>query len=221
MRLDSSVKNKYPELTIGYAVARNVKVERIVSELEEEKRRVIDEVRGEYASAPMLEISEIKQYREFYKSLNVDPTKIRPASEYLLRKVLAGKFLTINNLVDSCLLASVKHWAIVSVYDLDKTKGTTTVTLAKGTEPLQLIDGRNVTPAVEEVLLRDDEKILTAYTLGDARATMVTPQTKNVLIVAWNAPGISRQRVEDALNATIDYAKRFCQATVEKSEILT
>ncbi|NIU83750.1 MAG: hypothetical protein GWN17_07575, partial [Candidatus Korarchaeota archaeon] len=82
MRLDSSVKSKYPELTIGYAVARNVKVERIVSELEEEKRRVIDEVRGEYASVPMLEISEIKQYREFYKFMNMDPTKIRPASEY-------------------------------------------------------------------------------------------------------------------------------------------
>lgn len=221
MRLDSSVKNKYPKLTIGYAVVRNVKIERIVSELEEEKRHVINEVRDEYASVPILEISEIKQYREFYKSMNVDPTKIRPATEYLFRKVLTGKFLTINNLVDSCLLASVKHWAIVSVYDFDRTKGIPTVTLAKGTETLQLIDGRNAAPAVGEVLLRDDEKILTAYTLGDAKATMVTPQTKNVLMVAWNAPEISRQRVEDALNAAIDYAKRFCQATVEKSEILT
>ena len=221
MKLDLSVKNKYPELTIGYAVARNVKVKRSMSELEEEKRRVIDEVRDEFASVPILEISEIKQYREFYKSMNVDPTKIRSAVEYLFRKVLAGKFLTISNLVDSCLLASVKHWAIVSVYDFDRTKGTPIVTLAKGTEALQLIDGRNVTPAVGEVLLRDDEKILTAYTLGDAKATMVTPQTENVLMVAWNAPGISRQQVEDALNAAIDYTKRFCQATVEKSEILT
>jgi DNA/RNA-binding domain of Phe-tRNA-synthetase-like protein len=221
MRLDSSVKNKYPTLTIGYAVARNVKIERIVSELEKEKRRAIDEVREEYASVPMLEISEIRRYREFYKSMNVDPTKIRPATEYLFRKVLAGKFLTINNLVDSCLLASVKHWAIVSVYDLDRMKGVPTVILAKGTETLQSIDGRNVTPAVGEVLLRDDEKILTAYTLGDAKATMVTPQTKNVLMTAWNAPGISRQRVENALNAAIDYAKRLCQATVKKSEIPT
>jgi len=38
MRLDSSVKNKYPTLTIGYAVVRNVKIELIVSELEKEKR---------------------------------------------------------------------------------------------------------------------------------------------------------------------------------------
>lgn len=37
MRLESSVKNKYPTSTIGYAVVRNVKIERIVSELEKEK----------------------------------------------------------------------------------------------------------------------------------------------------------------------------------------
>jgi len=34
MRLDLSVKNKYNTLAIGCAVARNVKAERIVSELE-------------------------------------------------------------------------------------------------------------------------------------------------------------------------------------------
>jgi DNA/RNA-binding domain of Phe-tRNA-synthetase-like protein len=50
---------------------------------------------------------------------------------------------------------------------------------------------------------------------------MITPQTKNVLMIAWKASGISRQLSEDTLNAAIDYAKRFCQATVEKSEIFT
>jgi len=43
MRLDPLVKEKYPKLTIGYAIARNVKVERTVKELEEEKQRVVNE----------------------------------------------------------------------------------------------------------------------------------------------------------------------------------
>lgn len=221
MRLDPSVKEKYPELTIGYAIARNVKVERTVKELEEEKQRVVNEVRDKYALVPVPEIPEVKAYREFYKTMNVDPTKIRPHSEYLLRRAVTGRFLSINNLVDSCLLASVRHWAIASVYDLDKTRGIPTVTLTKKVETFELIDGRRTTSAVGEILLRDDEKILTAYTLGDAKATMVTPQTNNVLIVVWNASGISRQSVEDALQTTISYATRFCQATIEKSEILT
>ena len=221
MELNPSVKRRYPELTIGYAIARNVKVERIEKKLEDEKKSVVKEIQGKYASTPVLEIPEVKAYREFYKALGVDPTKVRPPVEYLLRKAMAGSFPSINNLVDLCLLASVRHSAIVSVYDLDKTKGNLTIDIARGDETLQLIDGRTVTPAMGEVLLRDEEKILTAYTLGDAKATMVTPQTKNALLIAWNVSGISRQQVEAALNLTTDYATRFCQATVEKSEILT
>lgn len=51
MRLDSSVKEKYPKLTIGYVITRNVKVERTVKELEEEKQRVVNEVRDKYMHA--------------------------------------------------------------------------------------------------------------------------------------------------------------------------
>lgn len=221
MRLDPLVKKRYPELVIGYATARNVKVERVVKKLEEEKQRILSEVREKYATALLLETPEVKAYREFYKAMGVDPTKIRPPVEYLLRKAIMGQLPVINNLVDSCLLASVKHGAIVSVYDLDKMRGPPTVTLAKQAETLQLIDGRSVTSAIGEILLRDDEKILTAYTLGDAKATMVTSQTKNALIVAWNAPGISRSQAEAALSLAVDYATRFCQATIEKSEVLT
>ncbi len=51
MRLDPSVKEKYPKLTIGYVITRNVKVERTVKELEEEKQRVVNEVRDKYMHA--------------------------------------------------------------------------------------------------------------------------------------------------------------------------
>lgn len=51
MRLDSSVKEKYPKLTISYAIAHNVKVERTVKELEEEKQCVVNEVRDKYMHA--------------------------------------------------------------------------------------------------------------------------------------------------------------------------
>ena len=154
MRLNPSVKEKYPELAIGYALARNVKVEKVKKGLEDEKKVVTKEIQVKYGSTSILEIPDVKAYRDFYKMLGVDPTKVRPPIEYLLRKALSGSFLSINTLVDSGLLASVKHSAIVSVYDLDKTKGDLTVDLAKGGESLQLIDGRTVTPARGEVSAR-------------------------------------------------------------------
>ncbi len=221
MRLDPSVKGRHPELIVGYAIARDARVERRVKELEDEKQRVVSEFRGKYANVPASDVPEIRAYREFYKVMGIDPTKVRPPAEYLFRKAVAGQFPSINNLVDSCLLASLKHWSVVSVYDLERTVGAPLVTLAEKAESLQLIDGRTVTPSVGEVLLKDDEKILTAYALGDAKATMVTLQTKNALMVAWNAPGIGGQQVGAALSLATDYAKRFCHAIIEKTEILS
>jgi DNA/RNA-binding domain of Phe-tRNA-synthetase-like protein len=82
-----------------------------------------------------------------------------------------------------------------------------------------LNDGRILTPVIGEIILRDDEKILCALTLGDAKATMITPETKNVLLISWNAPGIRKENVESALRKTIEYIETFCDGKLEKLEV--
>ncbi|MCS7131848.1 MAG: phenylalanine--tRNA ligase beta subunit-related protein, partial [Hadesarchaea archaeon] len=126
----------------------------------------------------------------------------------------------INNLVDSCLLATVENWVATGVYDADEVRGQAVTTLAKEAESFELIDGRRLSPKLDEIVLRDDEKLLSAYTLGDAKAAMVTQKTSNALIVLWNAPGIGRDRVEAALNAVTTYARKYCGGHLERSEIL-
>jgi DNA/RNA-binding domain of Phe-tRNA-synthetase-like protein len=93
------------------------------------------------------------------------------------------------------------------------------VTLAEKPEEFELIDGRTLTPTMGEVILRDDEKILCTLTLGDAKATMITPETKNVLLVTWNAPGIEKEKVELALRKTVEYIEAYCNGKLEKLEV--
>jgi DNA/RNA-binding domain of Phe-tRNA-synthetase-like protein len=169
---------------------------------------------------PVLDIPEVKAYRGLFKAMGADPSSYRPAPEYLLRRALDDKFPAVNNLVDSCLLATVEHWAVAGAYDADKLKGQAVTTLAKEIQPFELIDGRKLSPKLDEIVLRDDERLLAAYTLGDAKAAMVTQKTTNALIVLWNAPGIGRDRVEAGLAAVTNYARRYCGGHVERSEIL-
>ena len=220
MKVDLSVKEKYPEFVTGYIIARGVKVEKAVSGLEEVKRKVFSELKAKYGTVSLTEISEVEIYREFYKAMGVDPSKLRPPTEYLLRKALDGRFPAINNLVDSCLLATIKHWIVVGVYDLDSIKGEPKVTLTSKIEKFETIDGKQVTPVVGEVILKDSVKIISAYTAGDAKASMVTPKTKNALIIAWNAPGISKSKVEEALATISGYVKSFCNGKIEESKVL-
>jgi len=93
--------------------------------------------------------------------------------------------------------------------------------LASKNDKFETIDGKQVAPAVGEVILRDSGKIISAYTVGDAKASMVTLKTKNALIIAWNAPGIGKSTVEKALATISGYVKSFCQGKIEESKVLS
>ena len=211
---------RYPGFIAGYASVTGVTVEPTVEGLVERKREVFSDLKARYGAVPVLDLPEVKAYRAFFKTMGTDPSSYRPAPEYLLRRALDDRFPAVNNAVDSCLLATLEHWVVVGVYDADLIKGQATTTLASESVPFELIDGRKLAPKLDEVILRDDEKTLAAYTLGDAKATMVKPETSNVLLVLWGAPGVTRERVEAALNSITTYARKYCGGHVERAEVL-
>lgn len=220
MKLDPKVREKYPDFIAGYVLVSGVTVEPTVEGLIERKRQVFSDLKARYGAINVLDLPEVKAYRAFFKAMGADPSSYRPAPEYLLRRALDDRFPAINNIVDSCLLATVENWVAAGVYDVEKIKGEARTTLATETGAFELIDGRKLTPKPDEIILRDDQRVLAAYTLGDAKAAMITQKTSNALIVIWNAPGITRERVEAAINSISTYARKYCGGHVERSEVL-
>ena len=220
LKLDPRVREKYPDFVAGYVLVSGATIEPTVEGLVERKREVFSDLKAHYGALNVQDLAEVKAYRAFFKTMGADPSSYRPAPEYLLRRALDNRLPAINNLVDVCLLTAVEHWVAAGVYDAEKIKGDALTTLAVETEPFELIDGRKLSPKPDEVVLRDDKKLLAAYTLGDSKAAMLTQKTSNVLIVIWNAPGIGRERVEAAVNALATYTRKYCGGHVERSEIL-
>jgi DNA/RNA-binding domain of Phe-tRNA-synthetase-like protein len=70
------------------------------------------------------EIAGLQEARDLYKSFGMDPSRHRPSSEALLRRVLSGKGLyRLNNAVDCCNLASLSYLLPIGMYDLDRIDG--------------------------------------------------------------------------------------------------
>ncbi len=220
MKFDPRVREKYPGFIAGYVLASGVTIEPTVEGLVEQKRQAFSDIKTLYGALNTLDIPEVKAYREFFKVMGADPSSYRPAPEYLLRRALDDRFPAINNLVDSCLLATVENWVSAGVYDAELVRGEARTTLAVETEPFELIDGRKLSPKPDEIILRDDQRVLSAYTIGDSKLTKVTQKTSNALIVLWNAPGIPRERVEACVNSLSAYARKYCGGHVERSEVL-
>ena len=67
---------------------------------------------------------EIARVRAMYKRLGLDPTKVRPSSEALLRRVRKGDPLPrVNSLVDICNWCSVETQLPFGLYDVNKIEG--------------------------------------------------------------------------------------------------
>jgi DNA/RNA-binding domain of Phe-tRNA-synthetase-like protein len=70
------------------------------------------------------DVGQLKRARELYRKFGVDPTRLRPSSEALLRRIQKGEALPrINSLVDVANAMSVQLQVPVGLYDLGKVVG--------------------------------------------------------------------------------------------------
>jgi len=82
------------------------------------------EVKRAEQAARTGEVGEVSRARELYKRFGLDPTRVRPSSEALLRRLKKGEGLPrVNSLVDVANAMSVQLQVPVGLYDLDKVKG--------------------------------------------------------------------------------------------------
>lgn len=82
------------------------------------------EARERWGGLKPSEIAPLQEARRLYRSVGIPPTRIRPSSEALLRRVLRGLDLyAISNAVDACNLASFTFLLPVGLYDVAKIRG--------------------------------------------------------------------------------------------------
>ena len=90
--------------------------------------------REELTTESLKELSGIAATRRVYKACGKDPSRYRPASEQLIRRMLQGKELyQIDTLVDLVNLASIAYGYSIGGFDADKFAGDT-LTLGVGRE---------------------------------------------------------------------------------------
>jgi len=148
--------------------------------------------------------------RTMYKKVGLDPTKTRPSSEALLRRVRKGDALPrINSLVDVINWCSVESQLPFGLYDADRIQGAITLRLGRAGESYAGIrkdsvhvDGR--------VALVDDAGPFGNPTSDSAR-TMVTRATTRALVVIYAPAPLSTGLIERAVSLTTARIREFCQ----------
>ncbi|MDH5690639.1 MAG: phenylalanine--tRNA ligase beta subunit-related protein [Candidatus Bathyarchaeota archaeon] len=212
LKIDSKLKTRFPDLTVLTLRIKGVQIQKRGAELEKFKVEVMRQVRNEYNLDSVKDHPTFRAYRDFFWSIKIDPTKIRPAAEALIRRILAGKTLPcINTLVDAYNLASIKSRIALATFDADKLEGTLLMRFAEEGEqfygigmekPLILKGG--------EIVVSDEEKLVAIYPYRDADNTKVTEETENIMMLFCGVPGIPKENLENASRVALEYITRFC-----------
>ncbi len=126
-------------------------------------------------------VRPVNRARDLYKRFGIDPTRYRPSSEALLRRMKKAESLPrINSLVDVANALSVQLQVPVGLYDLDKVKGDELVIrLGKEGESYVGIGKEKVNVAGRICVADADGPI--GNPSADSERTMITTQTERAV----------------------------------------
>lgn len=111
-------------LKLGLVLAAPVSVAPSGPGLIGETETLASELAHRHAGKAPAEIDDLRAARDLYKSFGVDPTRTRPSSEALLRRVIGGKPLPrVSNAVDVANLSSLRFLLPLGLYDTAKIQG--------------------------------------------------------------------------------------------------
>ena len=128
--------------------------------------------------------AEVTAVRTMYKRVGLDPTKTRPSSEALLRRVRKGDSLPrINSMVDVCNWCSLEFQLPYGLYDADRIDGEVELRIGREGESYPGIRKDDVHVGGRIALA--DRRGPFGNPTSDSARTMVTTSTRRALLVVF------------------------------------
>ena len=156
-------------------------------------------------------LSGVAATRAVYKKCGKDPSRYRPASEQLIRRMLQGKELyQIDTLVDLVNLASIAFGYSIGGFDADKIVGDTlTLGVGREGEPYEGI-GRGMLNIAGLPVYRDAQGGVGTPT-SDNERTKMTLDTTHLLVLINGYDG-DEQRVRQNAEFIQQLVRKYCQS---------
>ena len=196
---------------VGACVEANVVNTPYCQELWDEINTLGEKYRQTLTTESLKEMSGIAATRKVYRACGKDPSRYRPASEALIRRMLRGKELyQRDTLVDLVNLASIAFGYSIGGFDADKFEGDTlTLGVGKAGEPYEGI-GRGMINIEGLPVYRDKTGGVGTPTSDNERTKMSIDTTH--LVVLINGYDGDEQHVRENAEYIIQLLKKYCQS---------
>ena len=165
-------------------------------------------------------IGDVGRARALYRRFGTDPTRVRPSSEALLRRLKKGDPLPrVNSLVDVANALSVQLQVPVGLYDLEKARGDE-LTIRLGAEGEGYVGIGKEHVNVSGRLCVADATGPCGNPSADSARTMITTACRRALVIVY-APGrFPPARLQSVLDETAATLTRWSGGSESARQML-
>lgn len=209
---DGSIVEKLGDFVVVGTNIEGVKVSPSPPELIRYMRETEKAIRESIKIHELKEDPIFRAYRDFFWRIRIDPTKTRPASEALTRRILNGRELPqINSFVDALNIASVETKTPFAAFDANLLAGSLRLRYAEPGEIILPIGHKEpVSMKGKEIVISDGEKLVAVYPHRDSDETKITMSTKDAMILSCGVPGVDFNQIRESLDSCCGTVIRFC-----------
>ena len=196
---------------VGACVEAKVQNSPYCQELWDEINALGKKYRDTLTTESLKEMSGIAATRKVYRACGKDPSRYRPASEALIRRMLQGKQLyQRDTLVDLVNLASIAFGYSIGGFDADKFEGDTlTLGVGKAGEPYEGIGRGNIN--IEGLPVYRDCLGGVGTPTSDNERTKMMSDTSH-LVVLINGYDGNEQQVRANAEYIQSLLKKYCKS---------
>ncbi|HEX5426193.1 MAG TPA: phenylalanine--tRNA ligase beta subunit-related protein [Candidatus Acidoferrales bacterium] len=205
-----------PGVKLGFVEADSVRVEPSLSDLVDLISETCEAKRKQFTVATLADAEAIQAVRAMFREWGMDPSKYRPSSEALLRRVIQGKGLYfISNIVDIVNLGSIETAWPYGCYDRAKLRPPIAFRHGSAGESYERV-GKEMWHLEGRPTLADADGPF-GSPISDSIRTMITESATEVLVVIY-APVSARDRdLEQAAQRVADRLSSFGYAAATRT----
>jgi DNA/RNA-binding domain of Phe-tRNA-synthetase-like protein len=189
----------FPGANAGVLVMRDVNNPTQHTALEERRLALEQRLRSHYAGLDRKAIKSdlvMQAYEAYYRRYK----KTYHVRLQLESIVFKGKSIPSGTLlVEAMFMAELKNMLLTAGHDLDSVQLPITLDVSRGEERYTLLRGSEQVTKAGDMMMLDQDGIISSILYGPDRRTRIRTETRNVVFTVYAPPGVEEKRVEQHL----------------------
>ncbi|WP_335872582.1 B3/B4 domain-containing protein [Bacillus sp. 2205SS5-2] len=146
-------------------------------------------------TTPLSERPGIKEWRKIFKSYGKNPSRYRPASEALIKRIYSQNYLpSVQSAIDLNNFFSLQYETPIGLYDLSQLTDQVEITIGEEADSYEGLNGR--VNSLVDLLISRDQKGAFGSPFVDSKRTAVTTNTKHALQIVYLPSSIHVEQAE-------------------------